>query len=431
MRSGGVVLSEFASRETDDRRADLTPSATTTTGAGSVGRRTGKFHLRREAIVKSAVGVLNHKGVKGMTLADVAATLNVVPSGIIYYFANKEDLAAACFIKAIGVYDRLIGEAVGFSTPADRLAAFVHGYFRFRREVAFGAADDIAVFNDVRALGDPKVNDLYVKMFLSARDLLARSPMERAHRAAANARTHHLLSQLFWAVAWLPRYDPEDYPRCGDRVLDIFQNGIAGTRSIWAPTPLSFPTKPAPDEAHRETFLRAATDLINEQGYRGASVEKDFSQAQRDQGFVLPSHSSQGRSGRGVLRAHGGRHARGAARRRRQRRIGVGPAVLGLGSSNRVSAERRRAAAADVGPDLRARDDPGPAVHEIRSRLGLFRRGDQRWDRRRLGAAGRCEHLRPDDHRRPQRLGRTQLLVQGTCAGGNSPACSSSRCSKV
>ncbi len=294
MGPGGAMLSELPSSEPDDPRAASSPPNERESGsrratarddpidmmrataaeAGSVGRRTGKFRLRQEAIVKSAVGVLNHKGVKGMTLADVAARLGVVPSGIIYYFANKEDLAAACFMKAIGVFDRLIEAAAGRSTAKDRVAALVDGYFDFRREVALGVADDIAVFNDVRALGDQGVNEAYVRMFLRARDLIASLPMERADRAGANARTHHILSQLFWAVVWLPRYDPEDYARCGDRLLDILENGIASARSIWAPASLDAPAALAGDEVSRETFLRAATELINEQGYRGASVDK-------------------------------------------------------------------------------------------------------------------------------------------------------------
>ena len=53
------------------------------------------------AIVASAVEVLNRKGVRGMTLGEVAASLNLVPTGVIYYFKNKEDLAAACFLKGV------------------------------------------------------------------------------------------------------------------------------------------------------------------------------------------------------------------------------------------------------------------------------------------------------------------------------------------
>jgi AcrR family transcriptional regulator len=236
--------------------------------------RTGKYRLRQEAIIKSAVQVLNHKGVKGMTLADVAAKLDLVPTGIIYYFANKEDLAAACFLKGIEAHNRLIAEAAKGATAEQRMTILVRRYFEFRRDVATGAVDPIAFFNDVRALADPTVNEAYVDMFRRARALLEPDPPARIDRSTLNARTHHILSQLFWTVAWLPQYDPDDYGRAGDRMLDILEHGVGGQGQVWAPKPLSVPAAEATDEVSRETFLRAATELINEQGYLGASVEK-------------------------------------------------------------------------------------------------------------------------------------------------------------
>jgi AcrR family transcriptional regulator len=236
--------------------------------------RTSKYRARQDAIVCSAVDVINRKGVRGMTLADIACTLGLVPTGIIYYFASKEDLAAACFLKALETYDSLIDEASDGPTPEARLAKFVRGFFRHFRDVAIGAADNVAVFNDVRALANPVVNTAYTAMFRRARGLLTTPRDERADRPAANARTHHVLSQLFWAVAWLPRYDPDDYERAGERMLDILTHGIRGPGRIWAPVTLSMPELKASAEVSRETFLRAATDLMNEQGYHGASVEK-------------------------------------------------------------------------------------------------------------------------------------------------------------
>ena len=45
-------------------------------------RRTSeRFERRKKDIVASAVQALNRKGVRGMTLADVAAQLGIVPTG--------------------------------------------------------------------------------------------------------------------------------------------------------------------------------------------------------------------------------------------------------------------------------------------------------------------------------------------------------------
>ncbi|MDR3506796.1 MAG: TetR family transcriptional regulator [Caulobacteraceae bacterium] len=237
-------------------------------------RRTKKFHARRQAILASATEAMNRKGVRGMTLAEVAGKLGLVPTGVIYYFPNKEALAAACFMKAIEVYDALIAEAAEERTPQARLGRLLRGHFRFRREVALGLAEPVAAFNDVRALDDPTVNAAFIDMFRRARGLL--TPDDGAERTTLNAETHLVLSLLFWAGVWLHHYDPEDFERAAERSLDILLHGLGAPGAVWSPPTL--PPAPrdtgAAGEMSRETFLRAATELINAQGYMGASVEK-------------------------------------------------------------------------------------------------------------------------------------------------------------
>jgi len=83
-----------------------------------------------------------------------------------------------------------------------------------------------------------------------------------------------LLEQVFWGGAWLAKYEPDDYPRVRDRMVDILLNGIAPEGSSWEPAPISMNALAEGPELARETFLLAATRLINRRGYRGASVDK-------------------------------------------------------------------------------------------------------------------------------------------------------------
>ena len=237
--------------------------------------RTRKYEAKREAVVRAAVEELNRKGVRGATLADVAARLNLVPTGVIYYFKSKEELAAAAFLKGIARFDDLIAAgAAGGEDDAARVRAFVQAYFTLKGEVAAGKADQLVVFNDVRALNWPEVNEAYVAMFRAARRLLA-GP-DRLPRMHRNARAHLLLSQMFWIIAWIGQCEVEDYPRTADRMAAILTGGIAAPGCAWpTPKPLELRRDGDPDsEASPELFLRAATQLINEEGYHGASVER-------------------------------------------------------------------------------------------------------------------------------------------------------------
>jgi len=238
-------------------------------------QRTQRFERRRDQIIEAAVCVLNTKGVKGMTLADVAGKLGLVPTGVIYYFRNKEELAAACFLRAIACYEALIGEAETEKSARGRLTRFFAAYFDYRRRAEAGEAPPIAVFNDVRALDNPTVNEAFVAMFRRIRRLFVAPDLAGLDRADLNARTHLLVSEVFWTVTWEHRHELEDYGRLADRVADILTRGLAAEGHAYAP--LTLPPLAEPDdltELSRERFLRAATELINEQGYLGASVDR-------------------------------------------------------------------------------------------------------------------------------------------------------------
>jgi AcrR family transcriptional regulator len=248
-------------------------NATETSEAG--GRApTSRYTQRQSAIISSAVSVLNRKGVRGMTLGDVAASLNLVPTGVIYYFRNKEELAAACFLRGLEIFDRLVEQGCAAESSAGRLEGFITAYFDYQRRAALGEAEPITAFNDVRALDRPAVNDGYVAMFRGMRRLFDGPETAGLTRAEANARTHILLAETLWTAAWLPGSEPEDYPRAGQRLFRVLAHGLIAQGAVWPAAAAEPPPPPDAAEDPAELFLRAATELINEEGYIGASVEK-------------------------------------------------------------------------------------------------------------------------------------------------------------
>ena len=238
---------------------------------------TGKFHRRKDMIVRAAVEVVNQKGIRGMTLADVAAKLDLVPTAVMYYFRKKEELAAACFSRSIERYDELIAVAAQQRTSHAALNTLVHGFFELHRQIAVGEAEPVAVFNELRTLQDPSVGKAYETMFRNLRGLITKSAAGVAlSRTDCNARTHLLLLQLCWAAVWQRRYDPADYSQLAGHMMDIMSMGLAKPGATWEPHAISLPPEVLADKsgAARETFLQAATELLNEYGYLGASVQK-------------------------------------------------------------------------------------------------------------------------------------------------------------
>jgi AcrR family transcriptional regulator len=240
---------------------------------------TERYAKKKEAILAAATAILNRQGVKGMTLADVAAKVGLITTSVTYYYRKKDDLAAACFMRGLERFDALVTEAAKAPDAPSRLLKFLDLYLDLNRRVRLGEAAPLTSFTEMRALKEPlrsSVQGAFNDLFRRVRGFFEGPEFDSLDKRDRNARTHLLLEQVFWSGSWLRRYDVEDYGRVRDKMYDILVNGLAptGAAGDWAPLPLPDPTPLSPDgQEWRETFLVAATRLINQRGYRGASVE--------------------------------------------------------------------------------------------------------------------------------------------------------------
>lgn len=236
--------------------------------------RTKKYNDRKESILWAASKIMNDKGLKGMTLAEVGKQFGLVSTGVAYYFSSKEELAAACYMRSISTFESMIRNAGNEETLKARLDHLVHSYFAYRERLARGEEPERAVFDDIRALADTRVIEAYVAMFRTARRFIDPSRSGK-NRAALNTRAHILLQLLPWVGIWLGKYSLNDYKFVAERFLDIICYGLATPDQLWNPQHLPYlQNDPEEPGVTRETFLRAATQLINDQGYHGASVER-------------------------------------------------------------------------------------------------------------------------------------------------------------
>ncbi|THD77326.1 MAG: TetR/AcrR family transcriptional regulator [Phenylobacterium sp.] len=241
-------------------------------------RPTDRFERKRAAILDAATVLLNARGVKGLTLGDVAAAVGLSTTSVTYYFKRKDDLAAACMARGIEAIDAMVQGALKAPTPEERLHILLDLYLERVRQTARGAPP-LPVLSDLRALSPPvfePVFQTFMVLFRRVRQVFDAPELDWLSRGRRTARTHLLLEQLFWAAAWLPKYDPEDYPRIRERMFDTLVGGLAAEGAVWAPAPIALAELAPQDrqEIGRETFLLAATRLINTSGYRGASVDK-------------------------------------------------------------------------------------------------------------------------------------------------------------
>lgn len=236
-----------------------------------------RFDRRKEDILNAAGALFNRHGLRDATLAVVASDIGLNLKSLRYYFERKEDLVSAAFLHSIALHKALIEDALGVAGFEDRIRHFIRGYFALQARVHSGEQPQFVHFGDIRALTEPHLSNVgaaYVDFFRMTRRLFRD---DRLHWTLQqrNANTHLLVSQLLWSVVWIGNYIPGDFARVADRLTDVLLHGIAAQ-----PVDLSAALKDVPtpfassDRLSQESFLRAATHLINEFGYRGAAVDR-------------------------------------------------------------------------------------------------------------------------------------------------------------
>jgi AcrR family transcriptional regulator len=237
---------------------------------------TDRYQQMRERIVDAASALINQNGVKGMTLADVGQMVDLNTTSVTYYFKRKELLAAAAIEQSLGRIEDMVAEAGAARDPRARISAFVTLQFDLRTRIRRKQDRAITVLSDMRALEEPLRSELgerYRAIFRGIRDFFGPS-VTGAEKALCTARAHVLIENMFWLPVWLGRYSTHDFDRVRARLLELFDNGLAPANASWTPRLLAIEQGEIGGDAGHEAFLHAATRLINERGYRGASVER-------------------------------------------------------------------------------------------------------------------------------------------------------------
>lgn len=236
----------------------------------------GRFVQKRDQILDAASRKFNTLGVRGATLDDIARDVGMNLTSIRHYFRRKDDLVTAAFLRAIALHAERFEVALQAGDREARVRALVRQYFGLRRAIREGAGPEVMIFGDMRALSEEHAAQVWPR-YVALSDIVRRcvaEPDERAtDRQRVNARAYFLISQLFRSVFWLPSYPVDSFDWVEEKFVDILFNGLASADVRLArsnPRPLEAAT---PMGSSWESFLLAATTLINEQGYRGASVD--------------------------------------------------------------------------------------------------------------------------------------------------------------
>jgi AcrR family transcriptional regulator len=188
----------------------------------------------------------------------------------------------------------VVQAALAEATPEGRIRAVLAGQAALLADIATGRRGALVSFNELRALASPQVEQVveaYTGLFRSLRQCFPATGWSPAQR---NARTHLLLALANIMRTWIDRYEPGDYGLAAEALADLLLGGLAADPRRWQTQP-GPPLQAAPAEGTevREAFLRAATALVNEQGFRGASVDAISARLHLTKGSFYHHHASK------------------------------------------------------------------------------------------------------------------------------------------
>jgi AcrR family transcriptional regulator len=236
-----------------------------------------RYSARKDEILVAATSVLNNFGSRGFSLAAVAKRMDLHPVSLTYYYKKRDDLLAAVMRSTVEQYDRLVAEAARSDRLEDRLTRLIAGHFEIQRLDRLGMGPPIGTFAELRLLAEPNRTvalAAYQEMFNRFMNLFEGPdrPMNALRRAA---QTRLMIEHLGWSRTWLATLQPSDYPTAATKLADVLIGGLAAPGQAYpavAPVQLGEPIREA--DVSRKRFLIAATEMINRNGYYGASVEK-------------------------------------------------------------------------------------------------------------------------------------------------------------
>lgn len=240
--------------------------------------KTARYADERERILAVAGERLARDGVQGLDLAEIATEIGLRRSSLTYYFANVEALAAEILSARITEIRLLAAEAARCPSPAARIR------YLFDSEIAAfylwreGQAPRRQQLGELRALKPALRRQLgaqYRALLAEVAGLLA-PQQDQAQRFDCDEAiaAHLVLENLFWLPAWLEVFHPWESGYVSGEVVRLLLDGL-----IAPPLAQGRPPIPvcAPHDSHAaspDAFLRAATRLVCESGYRGASIDR-------------------------------------------------------------------------------------------------------------------------------------------------------------
>jgi AcrR family transcriptional regulator len=248
--------------------------------------RRNQHEVKLQTILSEAARLFNFQGTRATTLGDIALSIGLTKTSLYYYARNKEELVYKCYLASCDAGDEIMAEASeAAETGLECLCNFVKVWFARWEETERGERPHTAWLVEIPTLASKHREEIEMRMdgfFNTILKFLKRGIKDGSiSDCAPIPTTQAFLAIVYWSYVWFRNVSIEKRPAAVEQLLSLIKSGI--TADTYQFSNITFPSletsvpagfdRDRQNEIKRNAFLQVGSQMFNQRGYMGASLD--------------------------------------------------------------------------------------------------------------------------------------------------------------
>jgi len=248
--------------------------------------RSNQHEVKLQTILSEAARLFNFQGTRATTLGDIAKSIGLTKTSLYYYARNKEELVYKCYLASCDAGDDITAEASqGAETGLECLCRFVQVWFAQYEEQNLGQRPYTAWLVEIPTLAPKHREEIESRMlgfFNTILKFVKRGIKDGSiSNCAPIPTTQAFLAIVYWSYVWFRNVPTDKRPAAIKQLLNLIKDGISADKyqfsdiafpSLETRVPAGF-DRDKQNEIKRNAFLQVGSQMFNQRGYMGASLD--------------------------------------------------------------------------------------------------------------------------------------------------------------
>ena len=248
--------------------------------------RSNQHEVKLQTILSEAARLFNFQGTRATTLGDIARSIGLTKTSLYYYARNKEELVYKCYLASCDAGDEIMAEASqDADTGLECLCNFVKVFFARWEEINQGQRPYTAMLIEIPTLADQHREEIETRVDKHFNTMLkfAKRGIKDGSISdcAAIPTTQAFLAIVHWSYVWFGGVSIEERPAVIKQLLKLIKGGISADTyqfnkiafsALETRLPAGF-DRDRQNEIKRSAFLQVGSQMFNQRGYMGASLD--------------------------------------------------------------------------------------------------------------------------------------------------------------